>query len=277
MSTQTEIQTVTESEVIPVNQVATPAVLLQMAVSQNADIDKLEKLMELQAKWEAAESKKAFALAMTNFRAECPMIERTRKGHNSKYAGLAESIDAIKEKMANNGLSHNWKHNQLENGLISVTCYVTHDKGHSESTTLSASADDSGNKNDIQAIGSTVSYLERYTLYGILGLASIDQDDDGNAGSNNRNSTKIEKEWIERMNIIKTLIPTILQVKESLRDREFHQFFEAWGELSKPELDAIWHPAPTKGGILTTEERDLIKSSECQAVAKEIGYTSPQQ
>lgn len=274
----TDIQTVEETEVMPIqHQVTTPATLLQMAVSQNADIDKLEKLMELQSKWEAVEAKKAFILAMTKFRSACPVIEKTRKGHNSKYAGLAESIEAIKGHMSDNGLSHNWTTDQQENGLISVTCFVTHDKGHSESTTISASADDSGSKNDIQAIGSTISYLERYTLYSILGLASADQDDDGNAASDNRNSVKINNEWIARMDIIKTLIPTIFQIKEALRDKEFHNFFEAWGELSKAELDAIWHPAPTKGGILTTEERDLIKSSECQAVAKEIGYSTPQQ
>ena len=48
---------------------------------------------------------------------------------------------------------------------------------------MSASADTSGSKNSIQAIGSTVSYLERYTLYAILGLASADQDDDGHSAA----------------------------------------------------------------------------------------------
>jgi len=41
----------------------------------------------------------------------------------------------------------------------------------------------SGNKNPIQAIASTVSYLERYTLLAITGLTTKDMDDDGkNAG-----------------------------------------------------------------------------------------------
>lgn len=44
---------------------------------------------------------------------------------------------------------------------------------------MSASADTSGSKNSIQAIGSTITYLQRYTLFSILGLASTD-DDDGN-------------------------------------------------------------------------------------------------
>ena len=53
--------------------------------------------------------------------------------------------------------------------------------GHSESTTLEAAADQSGGKNAIQAIGSTVTYLERYTLLALTGLATH-EDDDG-AGS----------------------------------------------------------------------------------------------
>jgi hypothetical protein len=55
--------------------------------------------------------------------------------------------------------------------------------GHSESTSLSASPDTSGSKNAIQAIGSTVSYLQRYTILALTGLATEDMDDDGHAAA----------------------------------------------------------------------------------------------
>ena len=157
----------------------TPATLLQIAVEQGADIDKLTKLMDLQERYEANQARKEYISAMSIFRAECPTIEKTREAHNSKYAGLAETINQIKPLLASNGLSHAWKTKQ-DNGAISVTCCVTHDQGHQECTTLTASADNSGKKNDIQALGSTLSYLERYTLYAVLGLASGDMDNDGN-------------------------------------------------------------------------------------------------
>ena len=60
-----------------------------------------------------------------------------------------------------------------------VTCKITHVKGHSEETTLSAPSDTSGSKNAIQAIGSTITYLERYTLLALTGLATSEMDDDG--------------------------------------------------------------------------------------------------
>jgi len=161
-----------------IQQVTTPATLLQMAVEQNADIEKLEKLMALQERWEATEAKKAFVRAMAGFRESCPAISKTRMAHNSKYAGLAETIDAIKQSLSDYGLSHTWRTDQSE-GRISVTCCVTHVMGHSECTTLEGPPDTSGSKNNIQAIGSTIAYLERYTLFAILGLASSDMDSDG--------------------------------------------------------------------------------------------------
>ena len=58
-----------------------------------------------------------------------------------------------------------------------MTCILSHRDGHSEETTLSAGRDDSGNKNSIQAVGSTVTFLQRYTLKAALGLAAAEDDD----------------------------------------------------------------------------------------------------
>jgi hypothetical protein len=44
---------------------------------------------------------------------------------------------------------------------------------------LTSGPDTSGSKNPIQALGSAVSYLQRYTLLSLAGLATEDQDDDG--------------------------------------------------------------------------------------------------
>lgn len=164
-------------------QATTPATLLQMAVEQSADLDRLERLMDLQTKWEEGEAQKAYTKSMTAFRSECPVITKDKQGHNSKYSTLAHTLDLIKKPLSEYGLSHSWKTNQHDNGQITVECFVTHRLGHKESTSLTALGDTSGSKNAIQALGSTVSYLQRYTLFSILGLASSDQDDDGKASA----------------------------------------------------------------------------------------------
>ena len=49
---------------------------------------------------------------------------------------------------------------------------LTHARGHSEKVWLQASRDDSGNKNAIQALGSTISYGRRYTTCDLLNITS---------------------------------------------------------------------------------------------------------
>jgi len=167
------------NELIPVPaQSVTPMMLIERAQQSNASIEQMQQLFELQLRYEANEGRKAYNDAMANFREKAPAIARTRTGHNIKYAGLSESLDVVQPLLSQFGLSHQWK-TQQDGNQITVTCTVTHRLGHSESTSLSSAPDTSGSKNAIQAIGSTVSYLERYTLYAILGLSSREFDDNG--------------------------------------------------------------------------------------------------
>lgn len=167
----------------------TPAELLRIAVSQGADLEKLEKLMDLQERWEKNEAKKAFVAAMAAFKSERTEIIKTKKasfdgrssGHvEYTYAPLNEVCEPVIDAMSKHGISHRWKIEQQSAQSIRVTCILTHEMGHSEETTMEAGPDNTGSKNAIQAIASTVSYLERYTLLAATGLAAADQDNDAN-------------------------------------------------------------------------------------------------
>lgn len=160
----------------------TPGDIIRLAVDKgNVDLDKLEKVMHLQREWEAGEARKAYHCAMSDFKANPPEIDkdRTVSYGNTKYnhASLYNVTKKISAELSKHGLSASWSTKQ--NGQILVTCKITHVKGHSEETTLMAAADSSGSKNAIQAIGSTITYLERYTLLALTGLATSDGDDDG--------------------------------------------------------------------------------------------------
>lgn len=163
-----------------------PAEMIRLAVSGKADLDKLKQLLDLQERFEANEAKKAYHQAMSDFKANPPKINKDKKvsyaagGGKTTYnhASLANVTDKINKELSKYGLSASWSTKQ--NGTISVTCKITHVQGHSEETTLSASADATGSKNAIQAIGSTITYLERYTLLALTGLATF-EDDDGKA------------------------------------------------------------------------------------------------
>ena len=158
-----------------------PSALIELAISKGADLDKLEKLLTLQERYEATEARKAYNKAIAEFKANPPKIDKDRDVAygNTKYshASLGNVTEKIGAELAKYGLSASWSTKQ--NGAVSVTCKITHVRGHSEETTLSAASDTSGSKNAIQAIGSTITYLERYTLLALTGLATYDQDDDG--------------------------------------------------------------------------------------------------
>jgi hypothetical protein len=160
----------------------TPPQLLALAVQQGADLDRLQKLLDLKNQWEATEARKAFVVAMSAFKADPVKILKSKRadipgGAKYNYATLADVYDGALAAMSRHGLSHRFEVKQ-EGGLITVTCIVTHELGHSERVALSAPPDDSGKKNAVQQIASTVHYLERYTFLAATGLASSEVDDD---------------------------------------------------------------------------------------------------
>lgn len=167
----------------------TPMRMIEMAVERGASIEQMQQLYELKLRVDADEARKAFNVAMAKFKDNPPRIIKdkhvkfqTQKGITEyDHSTLGHVVDQVTAALAAVGIAHKWKPIQ-QGSTISVTCILTHSLGHSEDTTLSAGADDSGGKNSIQAIGSTVTYLERYTLLAAVGMAASADDDAAAAG-----------------------------------------------------------------------------------------------
>lgn len=173
----------------------TPADLIRYAMTANADVAKLEQLFELQVRWEEREAKKAFVAAMAEFkRADLAITKdkhvefKTERGITAyDHATIGNVVAVIVPALAAFGFSHRWVIERGEGGLIRVRCIITHRLGHSEETVLEAGLDASGGKNNIQAMISTKTYLERHSLLAATGLATLNQDDDFDA--------EAEAEW----------------------------------------------------------------------------------
>lgn len=155
------------------------SVIERMALNPEIDPERIERFIVLKERIDAANAKKTFDAAIAQAKASIPPVVKNRKGHNDKsyadFAAIAAVVDPI---IAPLGLSYRFRTTQTDK--ISVTCVLTHEGGHSEENTLSGPADASGSKNAIQAIGSTLTYLQRYTLVQALGIAAA-EDDDGRA------------------------------------------------------------------------------------------------
>lgn len=163
-----------------------PNQLIALALERNADPTTLSKLMDLQERWEAGRARKAYVAAMTAFKQEAPAVLKkndkvdfqSSKGRTAyNYANLGSIVQEITAVLGKHHLSASWSTDQ-KGPDVTVTCNITHAAGHRESVTLTGPIDESGNKNRIQAVGSTVTYLQRYTLLAALGLAT-GEDDDG--------------------------------------------------------------------------------------------------
>ena len=179
-------------------QVMDPRSTLALAIEKGMDPVTLGKLMDLQERWDANLARKAFVTAMAAFKRDVPaVIGKDKKADfgagraKYSYATTGALITAITPAMSKNGLHLSWETKQDGDNII-VTCHITHDAGHRESSVLSGKRDESGGKNPIQMIGSAVHYLQRYTLVSVLGLATADMDDPDNG--NNRPPIEMPRE-----------------------------------------------------------------------------------
>ena len=168
-----------------------PFGMMLTALGRGASLELVESAMKLQERWEANEARKAFVKAMSDFKAEpLEIFKRKKVGYDTKdggfvgykHAELSHITDVVVPAMARHGLSHRWDLQQT-GGRIVVICTITHRLGHSESVSLDGTPDNSGKKNSIQQVASTITYLQRYTLLAATGLATKDDaDDDGRGG-----------------------------------------------------------------------------------------------
>jgi hypothetical protein len=158
----------------------------RIMMDKDLPVERAHQALEFYQKVEAQTARRAFDEAMAEAKAKIPPILKdqhvkytNKSGDTTEYdhenlAGIAKIVDPILSEF---GLSYRFRTSSNLNEPIRVTCIVAHRRGYYEENTLSAGADSSGGKNTIQAIGSTLTYLQRYTLKSSLGLAAAPDDD----------------------------------------------------------------------------------------------------
>ncbi|WP_249729608.1 ERF family protein [Chelatococcus sp. YT9] len=168
-----------------------PAAIIQVieraALNPNVDIDKMQRLLDMQERILAREAKASFDAAFSQMQPELPIINENGGIKNkddkvqSTYAKWEDINEAIKPVLAQHGFSLRFRIGQ-DAGKIVVTGILSHREGHSEETSIHLPIDTSGSKNAVQAVGSTTSYGQRYTAKALLNITSrakADRDDDG--------------------------------------------------------------------------------------------------
>lgn len=121
--------------------------------------------------------KLATALALAQSKIEAASKDKTNPAFRSKYADLGSVWDACREALTANGLAVLQMPEDAEPGRVALRTVLTHSSGEFVQTVLSTAI----GKNDAQSVGSALTYLRRYSLAAMVGVAP--EDDDGNAAS----------------------------------------------------------------------------------------------
>ena len=180
--------------------------LLNKALENGSNIETLERVMTLYEKGQALQARQQFNHAFAAFQKELPPVKKTKSASfptrnggtmSYTYASLDDVVKAAQPVLHKFGLSYWFEQSEREiqrevevspgqtetrtATLVKITCHLCHVSGHSISNSIASPIDTSGNKNVIQQIASTSTYLKRYSLSGVLGLACTDEDMDGYA------------------------------------------------------------------------------------------------
>lgn len=196
------------------------AVLNAVMSDPAASMDRMHAAFDFYQRVETVSARKAFEAAMADAKAEFdPIVKRHLVDFENKSGGstsykhedLADIENAVKPSLSKHGLSYRFRGTSKPGDPVAVTCIVTHRDGHFEETTLSAGADNSGGKNSIQAIGSAITYLQRYTLKLALGLAA-GRDDDGKAAGETKPTERITEQQVKDLESLAKRADVDLQI-----------------------------------------------------------------
>ena len=151
--------------------------LIERAITDPAiDVGKMQQLLDMQLKIMEKESHDAFFRDFALMQAEFLPVQKTGKTQQSTYATFDDINNATLPARSHFGFSISFQPATVD-GYMSVTARLSHREGHSEETVVSLPFDTSGNKNQVQAIGSALTYGMRMSIKAILSISTFDGDD----------------------------------------------------------------------------------------------------
>ena len=177
----------------------------------------------------------------------------------SSYADLTSVIKAIKEPCSKHGLSYVQLPHR-DGSSIGVVTRLIHTSGQwlENEFTLPMV------KGDPQAAGSAVTYARRYALQALFGIPAVDDDAEAAVLRGSQQPT-VPDEYEELVN---KLTESIEAIKTGIEIGDLVMAKEAWDELTEEEKIGLWK-APSKGGVFTTQERAIMKSTEFRTATGE--------
>ena len=162
-------------------------VIEHAAADPSVDLDRLDRLSTVYERMVSREAETKFNAALVKLQPKLPVLDERGAitDLNGKlratYATWEDTVDVIRPLLARHGFSLTFRPGRSAGGVPVVTGVLRHRAGHKEEAEIELPADVSGDKNPVQAVGSTMSYGQRYVTRMLLNLTSRGDDDDGEA------------------------------------------------------------------------------------------------
>ncbi len=183
--------------------------MIERAASNPAvDPDKLERLYALHERMEQRAAEKSFYADMALMQPELPVIEHTKKisytdrdgnyVEKGSYTPWEDIDEQVRPIYTAHGFALSFRVKQAPNTPITVTAVVMHRDGHKEETEITLPSDPSGKKNNVQAVGSAITYAKRYSACAALNITTRGgegetDDDDGESAGQPMNASQAKK------------------------------------------------------------------------------------
>ncbi len=186
------------------NTLAVLQVIERCANDPNVDIEKMQKLLDMQERIMNKQQEIEYNIAFSEMQPKLPPIPALGEGHNNaRFAKKEDMNQLVNPILSKFGFALSFKNTQ-ENGTIKTRATLRHRAGHAEFTEITLKDDNSGSKNAVQAVGSSQSYGERYTMKAILNLTIIKDPTDDDAASasdiKNKGKSKSSVKFQEKVN-----------------------------------------------------------------------------
>ena len=136
-----------------------------------------------------SESIKIILEAMARAQAEFPTLPKDKNGYNYKYTDLETVISTLRPILARHGLGFMQSLTTLESGRWAITTRIFNANGEWLEDTTPLPDVSLAKGNAAQNVGAAITYMKRYSLCAMLGIASDEDPDgkpDGNADFNAR-------------------------------------------------------------------------------------------
>lgn len=158
------------------------AVLEKLAANPEFEVAKLQAMLDMQKEIMRINAENSFNQAMARLQSKIPQIHKGKKGHTNNYATYEDIDFVVRPLMSAEGFSASYSTEPRQTGGCFVVCTLRHVDGHKEVSKVEMALDGGKAMNNLQGMGSSMSYGKRYALCNALNIVTTDEDDDGAKG-----------------------------------------------------------------------------------------------